>query len=278
MAGPDELRNIPVGEVDPNPRQPRAKFDESKLQELAASIREHGVVQPILVRPIGDRFELVAGERRLRASILAGIATIPAMVRALNDRQSLELALVENLQREDLDAIEEAKAYRQLMALLGATQEQVAERLGISRPAVANALRLLSLCDEVQAMVTAGQLTAGHARALVGFDDRRQRDLAAEIVATALTVREIEELVRDQRPVKIPSRTPQGPEPLQAEDPDLAEMERQLRDALGTQVRLRRRGEGGSLEIRFFSDDDLERLLDVLLRRPSAEQSAAAGP
>jgi ParB family chromosome partitioning protein len=277
VAGPDELRSIPVGDVDPNPHQPRAVFDEDKLQELAASIREHGVVQPVLVRPLGDRFELVAGERRLRAAKLAGLATIPAMVRALNDRQSLELALVENLQREDLDAIEEAKAYRQLMALLGATQDQVAERLGMSRPAVANALRLLSLCDEVQDMVADGRLSAGHARALVGLSEQRQLELAGEITEKALTVREIEGQVREERPGPAPERVTRHAAEDRAKDPDLAEVERQLRDALGTEVRLRRKGAGGSLEIRFFSDDDLDRLLDILVRRGVFGERAIAG-
>ncbi|MDP2871275.1 MAG: ParB/RepB/Spo0J family partition protein [Bacillota bacterium] len=267
VAGPDELRNIPVGDVDPNPHQPRSGFDEQRLQELAASIREHGVVQPVLVRPIGDRFELVAGERRWRAAQVAGLETVPAMVRALNDRQSLELALVENLQREDLNALEQARAFRELMLLLGATQEQVAERLGLSRPAVANALRLLSLCDEVQGMVASGELTAGHARALVGLDELRQRALAAEIVGMALTVRETEDRVRGQRERGAPDAVRTSRRVVAAGmDPDVADVEQRLRDVLGTEVRLRRRGRGGSLQIRFFSDDDLERLLDLLLR------------
>jgi ParB family transcriptional regulator, chromosome partitioning protein len=277
VAGPDDLRSVPLGDVVPNPHQPRTEFDEERLQELAASIREHGVVQPILVRPIGDRFELVAGERRWRAAQIAGLDSVPAMVRALNDRQSLELALVENLQREDLNAIEEARAFRELMALLGATQEQVAERLGLSRPAIANALRLLSLCDEVQAMVAQGEVSAGHARALVGLDEYRQRALAAEVVGRALTVREIEEQVRGERDGggregQVPARR----RPPKASDPDVAEIERRLRDALGTEVHLSRRGRGGSLQIRFFGDEDLERLLEVLLGAADGGESSRA--
>lgn len=236
------------------------------------------MVQPILVRPIGDRFELVAGERRWRASRLAGLDTVPAMVRALNDRQSLELALVENLQREDLNPIEQARAFRELMALLGATQEQVAERLGLSRSAVANTLRLLSLCGEVQAMIEAGTLSAGHARALAGLEEHRQRALANEIVEGALTVRDVEERMRGERERLSGDRKGRQRASRPVEDPDAAEVERRLRDALGTEVRLRRRGRGGSLEIRFFSDEDLERVLELLLRAQSEGRASAADP
>lgn len=262
----EELRDIPVSDVRPNPRQPRTGFDSGKLDELAASIREHGVVQPILVRPFGEHFELVAGERRWRAAQLAGLTTVPAMVRSLSDQQSLEIALVENLQREDLNPIEEAKAYRSMVESVGLTQDEIARRIGVSRPAVSNALRLLSLAPPVQAMIEGGQLTAGHARTLVGLDQGEQLRLAGAIVARSLNVRQAEQLLK--RTTKGASET-QPKEKLI--DPDVAELERQLRQALGTPVRVQPKGDGGHLVIEYFSVEELDRLLEILLR-PRAVQ------
>ena len=259
----EELRELAVGDLYPNPYQPRSGFDQDKLEELAASIRAHGVVQPVLVRPFGDRFELVAGERRWRAARMAGLATVPAMVRPLSDRQSLEIALIENLQREDLTALEEARAYQAMMSVMNFTQEQVSERLGISRPAVSNALRLLSLADEIQELLRGDGLTAGHARTLVGLDDAEQIRLAGMMVRDGLNVRQAEELVRSA--VAGSTATVAKKRRQRPRDPDVLLLEQQLRQALGTEVSVTRTGNGGRVVIRYFSLEELERLLDRLL-------------
>jgi len=259
----EELREVSVDEIYPNPHQPRSGFDETKLADLAESIRQHGVVQPILVRPFGDRFELVAGERRWRAAQLAGLATVPAMVRSLSDRQSLEIALIENLQREDLNAIDEAKAFRAMMSTMEMTQEQVAQRLGVSRPSVTNALRLLTLADEVQALVEGGKISAGHARAMVGLSTHAQRTIAARVVEDGLNVRQTELMVAQRERVGEPAKAATRRKTM---DPEVAHIQRRLQDALGTEVRLQHGRKGGSLIIRYFGSEELERLLDLLLR------------
>jgi len=258
----EELREIPVGDVRANPRQPRTGFDAGKLEELAASIREHGVVQPILVRPFGDHFELVAGERRWRAAQMAGLSVVPAMVRSLSDQQSLEIALVENLQREDLNPIEEAKAYRSMVESVGLTQDEIARRIGVSRPAVTNSLRLLSLAEQVQSMLEAGALSAGHARTLVGLDPQEQVRLSNEIVARGLNVRQAEQLLQRRSEPKKPAKVANEP------DADVLAIEKQLRQALGTDVRLQAKpqGKGGRLVIEYYGEEELERLLELLLR------------
>jgi len=259
----EELREIPVGDVRANPRQPRTGFDAAKLEELAASIREHGVVQPILVRPFGDHFELVAGERRWRAAQMAGLSVVPAMVRSLSDQQSLEIALVENLQREDLNPIEEAKAYRSMVESVGLTQDEIARRIGVSRPAVSNSLRLLSLADQVQTLLEAGAITAGHARTLVGLEPQEQIRLGNEMVARGLNVRQAEQLLQrragQRQHAKVAVSEP---------DADVLAIERQLRQALGTEVRLQAKaqGKGGRLVIEYYGDEELERLIELLLR------------
>jgi len=257
----DELREIPVSDVRPNPRQPRTGIDAAKLDELAASIREHGVVQPILVRPFGDHFELVAGERRWRGAQLAGLSTVPAMVRSLSDQQSLEIALVENLQREDLNPIEEARAYRSMVDSVGLTQDEIARRIGVSRPAVSNALRLLSLAPEVQSMVEGGRLSAGHARALVGVDGAQQIRIAESIVARNLNVRQVEQLLKRMATKRDDSRSK-----TVAVSADVVEVEKVLRQALGTAVRVQTKGAGGHIVIEYYSAEEFERLLEMLLK------------
>jgi ParB family transcriptional regulator, chromosome partitioning protein len=253
------VREIPVAVISVNPRQPRDVFDEGSLGELAASIAQHGLLQPILVRALAaDRFELIAGERRLRAAKLAGLASIPALVRDAREEQSLLLAIVENVQRADLSPLEEARAYRELADDFALTQEEIAGRVGKSRPAIANTLRLLTLPEEVQTDIAAGRLSAGHARALLALDsDSARVTLAREIARRRMSVRETETAVTKAKP---------RPAAGSSSDPDLRRLESDLSRALGTRVSIRaRRGGVGTVEMTFYSDDDLARLADLLL-------------
>ncbi len=249
---------VPVDRVRPNPYQPRRQFSEDEMAELVESIRKHGVLQPVLVRRAGDDYELVAGERRWRAAMAAGLKSLPAVIRECTDRQLMEMALVENLQREDLNAIEEAAAYRLLLQEFTMTQEDIAERVGKSRPHVANTLRLLQLPAEVQDLIREGRLSAGHGRALMGLSDGSlQRRVAERALTERLSVRQLEELVqalsRRRERKQARSRTP-----------ELAAIEDRLQELLGTKVRIS--GERrGRVEIRFYSSEDLERIVDLLL-------------
>jgi len=256
------LQQVPVSAIHPNPQQPRRTFEGQALGELAASIALHGVLVPLLVRPLaGGRYELIAGERRWRAAQMAGLATVPAIVRSADDRQSLEVAILENLQRQDLDPLEEAMGFRHLIDHYGLTQEQVAERLGRSRPAVANALRLLSLPDEIQEQVRAGSLSAGHARALLGAKPGAIRELARKVVSEGLTVRQTERLVNLDGAARRRERRRRRLE----RDPEIAAFEQQLRERLGAPVAVVPQGVGGRLEIRYADADDLMRIGDLLL-------------
>ncbi len=267
--GGGRLRELPRDDIAVNRRQPRREFDEEELQELAASIKALGMVQPVVVRPLagaagqGPHFELIAGERRLRAARLAGLTRVPALVRAADELASLEIALAENVAREDLNAIEEAQAYRALVDEFGLTHEEVAHLVGRSRTAVSNLLRLLDLPDEVQAMVERGELSEGHARALLalpGHDDRRR---AAQTVAReGLTVRQTEALVR-----RLLERGGEDPAPRRsAPDPELDALTDDLYGVLQVPVRIRAGRRGGAIEIRFRDRDELERLLSLLRR------------
>jgi ParB family chromosome partitioning protein len=258
---------LSVDKISFNPYQPRESVDAEKLQELVESIRMHGVVQPIVVRPVGGgRYELVAGERRLRAAIAAGLTTIPAVVRQLTNQQSLQIALIENLQREDINPIEAAAAYRRLTEEFGLTQEEVAASLGKSRSAVANTLRLLNLPTEVQDYVRSGQLSEGHARAILSVQDAEmQRELAQRAVREGLSVRQTERMVREwERRLTgvsgIVSRETSSAEP----DPNVAEIESRLREIFRTKVTLVINKDRGRIEIEFYSSDDLERILSLL--------------
>lgn len=272
--GADE---VDIDLIASNPEQPRLRMDEGALDELAASVREHGILQPLVVtRQVADSgavsYRLIAGERRLHAARRAGLARVPVVVRETTPRGLLELALVENVQRADLGPLEEAQAYRRLVDEFGLTQEAVAQRVGKSRVAVANTLRLLALPDAIRDGLAAGRITEGHARALLGLPDEEGRlRLYAEVVAGGLTVRETEELVRRLREERPP---PSSPTPktgggraarLGVRDPDLAAVEERLRTALGTQVRLERSRNGGRIVIQFYGDEDLEALLERLL-------------
>jgi ParB family chromosome partitioning protein len=259
-AGARTVIPIALTDIAPNAHQPRRAFHASELDSLAQSIKANGVLAPVLVRPKRDgpaHYELIAGERRWRAAKLAGLRTIPALVRDAKDGQAIELALLENLQRADLNPIEEAAGYRQLVAEYDFTQEMLAQRLGKSRPAVANALRLLSLPDSVQAFVRDGKLSGGHARALAALPGPKAERLAREAVAKGWSVRDIERAA-----LHAGGKTAQRTKPVSALPPDLAEVENRLRFALATRVTLRRATHGGTLEIQYADDDELQRIVD----------------
>jgi ParB family chromosome partitioning protein len=252
---------IALDRIRGNPRQPRTTMDTDALATLAASIREHGVIQPILVTETLDGYQLVAGERRVRAARLAGLERIPAIVRQLADREQLELALVENLQREDLDPLEAARAYQALIDDFGFTQDRLAERVGRARSTIANTLRLLELHPAIQAAVASGAITEGHGRAIGGLPADVQERILSTVIERELSVRETEELVRRLRE----PRTTVAASATKATDPDLERVEEDLRRALGTKVRLARSRRGGRIVIEFYSDEELGRLYERLI-------------
>ena len=254
-ARPEEgLERLPIEFLRPSPFQPRRRFDEAGLEDLAASIAAKGILQPLVVRPDGkDGFEIIAGERRWRAAQRAGLDEVPAIVRRFGDREALEIALVENLQRADLNAVEEARAFERLMGEFGHTQDVLAEAVGKSRSHVANTLRLLRLPEDVRLMVEDGRLTAGHGRALLGTSDPVA--LAHVVVEKSLTVREVEALA-----AAPPAARPTPPPP----DPDLLACEERLARHLGLRVSIRPKRKGGSLSIAYSSPDQLQSLLDRL--------------
>lgn len=253
------VHDIPVSRIRPNPRQPRKRFDPQTLEDLRASIAEHGVLVPILVREAGDAYELIAGERRWRACAALQLAAIPAIVRPADDVTSLEVAIVENLQRDDLNALEEAAGIAQLVDAHDYTQEQVAQRLGKSRPAIANSLRLLTLSEPIKAMLGEGLLSGAHARALLGAPEEARLELAKRIVAEGMSVRVIERVIAG---LSAPARARPPGRPRSSDDRDF---EDRLRVRLGTHVQLRRSTRGGTIEIRFSGEPDLIRIADLLL-------------
>jgi ParB family chromosome partitioning protein len=246
----------------PNPHQPRRHWDDALLEELAASIREHGVLQPVLVTETLDGYQLIAGERRVRAARLAGLERIPALIRQLAADDQLEIALVENLQRADLDPIEEALAYRQLIDEFGLTQERVAERVGRARTTVANTLRLLDLHPTVQAAIGEGRITEGHGRALGGLGVDGQPHVLGTVIDQGLSVRQTEELVRRLREPREGLVNAPAQRRL---DPDLERIEEDLRARLGTKVSLNRSRRGGRIVIEYYSDEELGRLVEHLI-------------
>lgn len=253
--------SIPIDAIDPNPEQPRRVFDPEQIRSLAESIRRHGVLQPVIVRRAGDRYELVVGERRWRASRAAGLSTIPAIVADVADRSRLEVALVENVQRRDLNPIELAHAFRAL-GEAGATQEEIGQRVGLDRSTVANHLRLLELPSELQADVETGTISAGHAKALlqVGNPERR-RHLRDRIVSESLSVRAAEQLAQDSGV----ARARKAPSPRATTDPNLQRLIDSLRQRLQTRVRIQGQATRGRIEIEYFGADDLQRLAGMLL-------------
>ena len=260
-SGVSVTREIPLSAISPNPEQPRRTFDPDELQQLADSIAAHGLLQPIIVVESGDGYVLIAGERRLRAFTRLQLETISAVVRTANEQERLELALVENIQRADLNALDEARAYRHLMDEYGLTQERVAERVGRSRPAVANTLRILETAPKVQQAVAAGTISGGHARALAGLEDHAQQEVfLAAVVARSLSVRQTEGLVQASRQSDSTDRSKRG----RAVDPDIQNMEAQMREALGTKVTIASGRKGGRITITWYDDEDLGRLVDRL--------------
>jgi ParB family transcriptional regulator, chromosome partitioning protein len=253
----EALREIPVARITPNPFQPRKHFDEAAMDDLRASISEYGVLVPIIVRKRGENFELVAGERRWRACATLQRPTIPAIVRESDDRDSLEVAIIENLQRENLNPIEEAAGFSSLMDEYGFTQEDLAARLGRSRPAVANSLRLLALPDAIKVMLVDGRLSAGHGRALLAAPASDRLKLAHRAANDGLSVRALEKITGA---VKTPASGR-----VRELSPDEAEFESRLRERFGTHVALVRGGKGGKIEFRFANEDELMRLSDLLL-------------
>lgn len=261
----DELRQIPVALVDPNPSQPRKAFSNASLAELARSIRSSGVVQPVLVRKTGERYQLVAGERRWRASQLVGLDSVPAVVRDLSDKDALELALTENLLREDLSSLEVARAYETLQQQFDYTHEQIAERLGIDRSTVSNTLRLLRLPAEVKTLLNESSISPGHARALLGCRDQKaQLDLARAIVRDGLTVRQAERIAAKANEPVAPASAEQPVEA--APDANIKAAIRELERTLGTRVRINGDEQRGRIEISYYSAQDLNRLYDWLVR------------
>jgi ParB family chromosome partitioning protein len=257
------LREVPVEAIRPNPWQPRTHFDEQELEELAQSIREHGVLQPVLVSQQADgTFQLITGERRWRAVQLAGFATVPAMVKEATSRSSLELALVENIQRRDLNPLEEAHAFRALMDEHGLTQEQLGQRIGKSRVAITNTLRLLQLPEAVREALAGGALTEGHARAILMANGESARlEVLEHVLADHLSVRDTEALARAMN-----SRRTRAAAPEVRMDPDVERLEDAFRQALGTRVRLMKGRRGGRLVITFFSDEELQGLYEAIVR------------
>jgi ParB family chromosome partitioning protein len=256
--GPAE---IPIDRIERNPLQPRTSFADEALTELAASIAAHGVLQPVLVTETLEGYRLVAGERRLRAAQMAGLKRIPAVIRQADDLEQLELALVENLQRADLNAMEAARAYRQLRDRFGLTNEDIADQVGKARPTIANTMRLLDLEPEVQDAIEAGRIGEGHGRALLGLVPLAQREILGLTIARGLSVRQVEELARRLRDGGGPARASGAARPADAE---IERVEDDLRRALGTKVRLARSRRGGRIIIEWYSDEELGRLYERL--------------
>jgi len=291
-------QEIEINVIETNPFQPRKEFSDEKLAELAESIRIHGIIQPLIVREVGNRYQLIAGERRFRAAKLVGLTRVPVVVREMTDQVMMEVALVENIQRENLNPMEEAEAYQRLMNEFQLTQDEIAKRVGKSRSAIANFLRLLNLPREIQSELLNGTLTMGHARALLGLKSETEQNQILEKIQTEnLSVRETEELVRQNNDpefnlkTEIVSRETINENEIKSEnrienftnnyenisrnhssnhntkDPDLISLEEELQVALGTKVQVKSNGSSGKIEIDFYSNEDFERIYDKLIGR-----------
>ncbi|HYF92934.1 MAG TPA: ParB/RepB/Spo0J family partition protein [Symbiobacteriaceae bacterium] len=257
----DAISELDIVAIEPNPKQPRKSFDQERLMELAASIREHGVVQPIVVRPKGQRHEIVAGERRWRAAQLAGLKKIPALVREFSEAETMEIALIENLQREDLNPLEEAEAYRILLEEYHLTQDELAHRLGKSRPQITNTLRLLHLGATARSEIQAGRISMGHAKVLLGLEDGAEQDaLARKVASEGLSVRELETAVKAAQAVKRPAVKRE----MHSVPYDLLAVQTRLSEFFGTPVKVAGGEEKGKIEITFFGTEGLNRILEAM--------------
>ncbi|ALS24584.1 MULTISPECIES: ParB/RepB/Spo0J family partition protein [Paenibacillus] len=262
----DKVVEIPLGQLRPNPYQPRKNFNDESIQELAASIKEHGVIQPIIVRSVLKGFEIIAGERRYRASQASGLATIPAVVRKFTDQQVMEIALIENVQREDLNAMEVAVAYQALIDQFNMTQEELSVKVGKSRSHIANFLRLLQLPEEVKQYVSRGTLSMGHAKAIVGLKDKKiVKALADTTIKEQWSVRQLEEEVKklEENTEKKTKLKPKR------KDPYINQLEESLRETYRTTVKIKHNNNKGKIEILYYSKDDLDRLLEMLQGKSS---------
>lgn len=257
---------VKITKVEPNREQPRKNFDEDALQELADSIKQYGIVEPLIVQDRKTHYEIIAGERRWRAAKLAGLKEVPVIVRNYTEQEIVEISLIENIQREDLNPIEEAQAYKRLLTEFNLKQDEVAERVSKSRTAVTNSMRLLKLCDEVQQMIIDDMITTGHARALISIEDAEQQyTIAQRVFDEKLSVRDVEKLVKNLNKPEKAKKEPMTDKALEAVYQDLEE---KLKQSLGTKVAITSKGAGaGKLEIEFYTHDDLEKLTDLLTGR-----------
>jgi len=256
----EEIIYVQSGQIKPNPFQPREDFDQTSIEELSQSIKEKGVIQPLLVRRRGDNYELIAGERRFRAANMLGLNEIPVIVRDVSDQDSLELALIENIQREGLNPIEEAHAYQHLIDKFKVTQEKISEVMGKARVTITNTLRLLKLPHEIQGEMKRGRISFAHGRALLEVEDTNlQRKLVQDIITKGLSVRELESLIKSNRPKLIKRKIGQG-----QREPLVVILEEQLQHALATKVRISKRQKRGHINIDFYSQEDLERIVNVI--------------
>lgn len=255
--------SVSIDKVMPNGDQPRKQFDKEKLKELSDSIKEHGVIQPIVVVEDGDKYIIVAGERRFKASLLAELKEVPIIIKDFNEEQVLEVALIENLQREDLNEIEKADAYKQLGDNHNMTQENIAKKLGKSRASVANTLRLLTLTDKIKEMIKKDAISAGHARAILSVDEKNREDFANHIISKKLSVREAEALSKEYTGEKIDNKT-KVKEDTTEEDPYVKDVEDKLSLTFGTKVKIKDKKGSGKIEIEYFSAEDLNRILSLI--------------
>lgn len=264
----DKVVQIPLSQLRANPYQPRKTFDDDSIQELAASIKEHGVIQPIIVRSVIKGFEIIAGERRFRASQIIGMPTVPAVVKTFSDQQVMEIALIENVQREDLNAIEIATAYQNLMDSFALTQEELSLKVGKSRSHIANFLRLLQLPEVVKEYVSRGTLSMGHARAIAGVKDAKQLiQLTEQCIAEQWSVRQLEEQIKLLNEAKTKQAAATSLKKDKRRDPYIQQMEEQLRERFQTTVKIHHMNNKGKIELKYYSNDDLERLLELLETR-----------
>lgn len=251
---------VDINDIKPNENQPRKEFDEEKIGELASSIKEHGLIQPVILRKLGKGFEIVAGERRWRACRKAGLKEIPCIVKELTDEQNMLIAIIENMQREDLNPIEEADGINMMITNFGLTQEEVSKSVGKSRPYITNALRLLKLPEEIRNFVSEGKLSTGHARAIAGIEDKENQLKIAEFaVKEGISVREIEKLIKEQNAPKK-----RNPRKRAEKNADVKKVEEDLKQIMGTKVSLNQTGKKGKIEIEYYSREELERLIELL--------------